>query len=63
MRKAAERFSLEVSDLSEDEITAIYKKLVENQSIVHIPLGARDNLKLYASLMDKYNICWNLSCE
>jgi uncharacterized glyoxalase superfamily protein PhnB len=55
--------AFEVCNLTEEEITAIYKQLVENQSIVHFQLVAKDNLKLYASVMDKYNLCWNLSCE
>lgn len=55
--------AFEVGNLSEDEISALYTKLVENQSIVHIPLGPRDSLKLYASVMDRFNLNWNLSCE
>jgi uncharacterized glyoxalase superfamily protein PhnB len=55
--------AFEVANLSEDEITALYKQLIENQSIVHIQLGARGNLKLYASVMDRFNLTWNLSCE
>lgn len=55
--------SFEVSNLSEDDITALYKQLIDNQSIVHIPLDARGKFKLYASVMDKFNLNWNLSCE
>lgn len=53
----------EIGNLSEHEITELYNLLVENKSIVHLPLGARNNLKLYASVMDKFNLNWNLSCE
>lgn len=54
---------LEVGGICEEEATGLYRLLVENQSIVHIPLGPKDNLRLYASVMDKYNVNWNLSCE
>ena len=54
---------LEVYNLNESEIIEIYKLHIENQSIPHISLGARGKLKLYASVMDKFNLCWNLSCE
>jgi uncharacterized glyoxalase superfamily protein PhnB len=55
--------AFEVCNLSEAEITAMYKQLVDNTSIVHFQLGPKGNLKLYASVMDRYNISWNLSCE
>ncbi len=55
--------AFEVHNLGEDELTAIYKQLIENQSIVHTPLGARGDIKLYANVMDKFNLSWELSCE
>ena len=55
--------ALEIYDLSEIEITELYQRLISNHSIVHIPLGKNGNLRLYASVMDKFNVCWNLSCE
>jgi uncharacterized glyoxalase superfamily protein PhnB len=54
---------LEIGGLSETEIAELYQLLVDNQAIVHVPLGASNNLKLYASVMDRFNLNWNLSCE
>jgi uncharacterized glyoxalase superfamily protein PhnB len=55
--------SMEIFGLSESEITGMYQKLMENRSIPHFKLGAKDGLKLYTSVMDRFNLCWNLSCE
>ena len=55
--------AFEIENLTEDEITAMYHQLIENHAIVHTPLGKRGNFKLFASVMDRFNVSWNLSCE
>lgn len=56
-----DNITYEITSREPNEISALYEKLIE-EGKANITLRKTDALALYASLIDKYGICWNLRC-
>lgn len=51
----------EVLDLTREEIQHIYSAFMQDGAVSNIALGPRPNNQLYASLIDRFGVCWNLT--
>jgi uncharacterized glyoxalase superfamily protein PhnB len=54
---------IDIYDLKKEEIEKIYRAFMSRQSVANTKIGPTEDHVLYASLIDKYVICWNLYCD
>lgn len=61
-QKNKDNMIFEISGANVSEIKIIYNKLLEANAVINVKLGPRDNYVLYASLIDRFGVCWNICC-
>ncbi len=59
--KNKDNVTFDVSDLTLEEIQHIYAAFMGDGAMSNIALGPRPDHQLYASLIDRFGICWNLT--
>lgn len=59
--KNKDNIIFEAADLTKEEIQHIYSAFMQDGALTNIALGPRPDNQLYASLIDRFGICWNLT--